>query len=75
MSNVHAAQCLIFAIDKRNSYGLPPGGFTGKLLEAWFSADSTNAAKLASVFPDYGDVMTVYRERGMNGLEEIVKNR
>lgn len=52
--------------------GYPAGGFISKLLTAWGSADPSNSARLASVFPDYGAALALVNEPGgMDLLRQI----
>lgn len=44
--------------------GYPAGSFTTKLLDAWNLADDSNAAKLATAFPDYAAAVALLSQPG-----------
>lgn len=48
--------------------GIRPGSFTEKLLNAWAQADSMNASRLASVFPELGRAVNISRTEGSDAL-------
>ncbi|MEU0990470.1 hypothetical protein ABZ347_27840, partial [Streptomyces sp. NPDC005953] len=50
--------------------GWPPSTFAAKLLNLWTSADSANAARLATAFPEYGAAIALVRS-GTAGIEQL----
>jgi hypothetical protein len=44
--------------------GYPAGSFTTKLLDAWASADDTNAARLAAGWPEYAAAFALMQQPG-----------
>lgn len=50
--------------------GWPPSTFAAKLLDAWTSADTPNAARLAVGFPEYAAAIALVRS-GPQGIEQL----
>ncbi|MFJ4682003.1 hypothetical protein [Streptomyces sp. NPDC088789] len=50
--------------------GWPPSTFPTKLLNAWTSADTANADRLALAFPEYAAALDLLRS-GPDGIEQL----
>jgi hypothetical protein len=50
--------------------GWPPSTFPTKLLDAWTSADTANAERLAAAFPEYAAAIALVRS-GHQGIEQL----
>lgn len=50
--------------------GWPPSTFSTKLLDAWTSADTANAERLAVAFPDYAAAIALVRS-GQTGIDQL----
>lgn len=50
--------------------GWPPSTFPSKLLDAWTSADTDNADRLAAAFPEYAAAIALMRS-GAQGIEQL----
>lgn len=50
--------------------GWPPSTFSTKLLNAWTSADTPNAERLAAAFPEYAAAIALIRS-GQQGIEQL----
>lgn len=50
--------------------GWPPSTFPTKLLDAWTSADTANAERLALAFPEYAAAIALVRS-GPGGIEQL----
>ncbi|MER8219730.1 hypothetical protein ABTZ58_03850 [Streptomyces sp. NPDC094143] len=50
--------------------GWPPSTFPTKLLDAWTSADTENAERLALAFPEYAAAIALVRS-GQKGVEQL----
>lgn len=50
--------------------GWPPSTFSSKLLDAWTSADTPNAERLAAAFPEYAAAIALVRS-GTQGIEQL----
>ncbi|GHI91700.1 hypothetical protein [Streptomyces olivaceus] len=50
--------------------GWPPSTFPTKLLDAWTSADTANAERLAVAFPEYAAAIALVRS-GQQGVEQL----
>ncbi|MFE1849915.1 hypothetical protein [Streptomyces sp. NPDC059489] len=50
--------------------GWPPSTFSTKLLDAWTSADTANAERLAIGFPDYAAAIALVKS-GQQGIQQL----
>lgn len=50
--------------------GWPPSTFATKLLDAWTSADTGNASRLAVAFPEYAAAIALVRS-GQQGVQQL----
>ncbi|MFF6829597.1 hypothetical protein [Streptomyces longwoodensis] len=50
--------------------GWPPSTFPTKLLDAWTSADTENAERLALAFPEYAAAIALVRS-GPDGIAQL----
>lgn len=50
--------------------GWPPSTFAAKLLDAWTSADTANAERLAVAFPEYAAAIALLKS-GPDGIEQL----
>lgn len=50
--------------------GWPPSTFPTKLLDAWTSADTANAERLAAAFPEYAAAIALLKS-GPQGIEQL----
>jgi hypothetical protein len=50
--------------------GWPPSTFAAKLLNAWTSADTRNAERLATGFPEYAAAIALVRS-GQQGIARL----
>ncbi len=51
--------------------GTVPGGFRSALFTAWLKADPSNEARLATAFPEIGQVIGLYQNGGVLALHPL----
>lgn len=54
--------------------GYRPGSFTEKLIELWGRADLLNQFRLSTAFPEIGMALTVYQDKGAEGLQAFIEH-
>lgn len=68
--NTNATREVIFIFGGNG--GFQPGSFAESLIGAFAKADSSNFAKLALVFPEYAEAVSVAKTEGVAALEARV---